>query len=56
MLIRKALARSAAYPRLYKLGKVMESRVLALVPKDARADAFVLLALARPSEGPKATH
>jgi SAM-dependent methyltransferase len=55
MLIRKALARSATYPRLYKLGKVVESRLLALVPKDARADAFVLLALARPSEGREAT-
>lgn len=50
MRIRQALARSAAFPRLYKLGKVVESRVLAMVPNDARADAFVVLALARPSE------
>ncbi len=54
MRVRRLFARTAAYPRLYKAGKAVESRILRLVPDNARAQAFVVLALARPGE--RATH
>jgi SAM-dependent methyltransferase len=46
--LRELLARTAVVPPLYSLGKAVESRLLRLVPTAVRADAFVVLALARP--------
>ena len=50
MRVRQVLARTAAFPRLYKAGKALEGRMLNLIPENARADAFVVLALAQPGE------
>jgi predicted alpha/beta-hydrolase family hydrolase len=50
--VRRILARTAAYPRLYKAGKRLEGRMLSMIPESARAQAFVVLALARPGQPP----
>ncbi len=49
--VRRLAAKTARYPRLYKVGKLVESRLVQLIPKGRTMDSFVVLALARP-DGP----
>jgi hypothetical protein len=46
--LRNLLSRSAVVPSLYKLGKRFEATVLSAVPRSAKQEAYVVLALARP--------
>lgn len=50
--VRRLAAKTASYPRLYKVGKKLESRLVPLIPSTATAEAYVVLALARPDGKP----
>jgi SAM-dependent methyltransferase len=50
-LLRRLSGRVVALPRLYSLGKRIEARMLAALPRRAKSDGYVVVAFAEPGAG-----